>query len=376
MIKKFVSSVVVIALIIMTSGVFSPLSATAATITTATDTMSRLKPSTASDHTFLFVLPGGLTSGQNMTLTFAAGFTGIASMVAGDFDFAEGNTGVCSSATFTEKSIKASPTASDFSVAGAGQVVTVTSGGASATVAAGHCVRLKAGLNATDTTGGTGPGTHQITNGSLGNYAINIGGSIADSGQITVALMDDDSVSVSASVLQTLSFDLDVGTATGENGPTYQVPLNTLSASTVTHSDNSSIKSIFADGGTNSSGGMNVSVRNANGNQGLKSTSVGTDYIGSTSGAMSVGNANYGLCVATSTLSGFSKSAGYTTTCAAASGTNTIVGLTSTAADILTSSAPVAAGHAEIIVNAEISNATPAHTDYTDTLTFIATASF
>jgi hypothetical protein len=376
MIKKFVSSVVVIALVMMTSGIFSPLSATAATITTATDTMSRLKPSTASDHTFLFVLPGGLTSGQNMTLTFQSGFTGIASMVAGDFDFAEGSTGICSSAVFTEKSIKASPTASDFSVAGAGQVVTVTSGGASATVTAGHCVRLKAGLNAIDTTGGTGPGTHQITNGSLGNYTINIGGSIADSGQITVALMDDDSVSVSASVNQTLTFDLNVGTSAGGNVAPYIVPLNTLSATTVTHSDNSTIKSIYADGGTNSSGGMNVSVANANGANGLKSTSVPTDFIGSTSGTMAVGTANYGLCVATSTLSGFARSAGYTTTCAANSGTNTIVGLTTTPAALLTSSAPVASGHAEMVVNAEISNATPAHTDYTDTLTFIATASF
>lgn len=376
MIKKFISSIVLVALIVMTSGILTPFSVNATSITTATDTMSRLKASTASDHTFLFVLPGGLTSGQNMTLTFSAGFTGIAAMVGGDFDFAEGSTGVCSSAIFTEKSVVTSGAgATQFNIAGAGQVVIITSGGASATITAGRCIRLKAGLNATDTTG-SGPGIHQISNGALGTYTITIGGSIADSGIITITTMDDDTVSITATVNQTISFDLDVGYTTGENGTPYQVPLGTLSASTVSVSNGSSIKTIFADGGTNASGGMNVSVRNANGNQGLKSTSVGTDYISSANGTMSVGNANYGLCVGTLNLAGFAKSTAYSTTCAVNSGTNTVVGLTNTAADILTSTSPVTSGHADIVVNAEISTATPAHTDYTDTLTFIATASY
>ena len=107
MIKKIVSAVSMIAIVVMTTGIFSPYIATAAgVITTASDTMSRSKASTASDHTFLFVTPTGLASGQNITLTFSAGFTGIASMVSNDFDLAEGSTGVCSSATFTEKSVK------------------------------------------------------------------------------------------------------------------------------------------------------------------------------------------------------------------------------------------------------------------------------
>lgn len=377
MIKKIISSIVTISTLLMMTGIVNPYVATAAgAISQATDTMSRLKASTASDHTFMFVTPTGLASGQNITLTFSAGFTGIASMISNDFDLAENSGSVCSGGSWTEKAVKTAPSTSEFSAIGSGQIVTILSGGGSATLTAGRCIRIKAGLNATDATGSGSP-THQISNGAGGGAdTITIGGSFTDTGVISVEIMDDDQVSVSATVNQTMSFDLDVGYSTGENGTPYQVPLGVLSASTVAVSNGSSIKTIFADGGTNSSGGMNVSVRNANGANGLVSTSATSDKIPSATATMAVGSANYGLCAASANLSGFGRATAYNTTCAINSGTNAVVGLTATAADILTSSAPVGAGHAEIVVNAEISTATPAHTDYTDTLTFIATASF
>ena len=377
MFKKIISSLVMLALVVMTSGVLTPGVATAASITTAKDTMSRLKAGTASDHTFTFVTPTGLASTQNMTLTFSSDFTGIGAMIGTDFDLAEGSTGVCSSATFTEKSVVTTgATTSQFNIAGSGQVVTITSGGASATLTAGRCIRIKAGLNATDTTG-SGPGVHQILNGALDDDdTITIGGSFGDSGVMTVDIIDDDQVSITATVNQTLTFDLDAGVTAGENGPAYTVPLGVLSAAAVTHSDGSSIKQIFADGGTNASGGMNVTVSNSNGANGLVSTSVSADKIPSATATMAAGTPNYGLCVDSATVSGFSRSTAYNTTCTIASATNAVVGLTTTPVDILTSAVPVAVGHAQIMVNAAISNATPAHTDYTDTLTFVASASF
>ncbi len=377
MIKKFVGSVLMVTSVLMMTGVLTPLTVTAAGVTTATDTMSRLKASTVSDHEIKFVTPTGLASGQNMTLTFSADFTGVASMTSEDFDLAEGSTGVCSSATFTEKAVKTTPSTSEFSAIGSGQVVTILSGGASATLTAGRCIRIRAGLNATNTTG-AGPGNTQITNGAVDDDdTIAIAGTFGDIGTITVDIIDDDQVSITATVNQTLTFDLDVGTATGENGTPYQVPLGVLSSGTVTHSDASGIKSIFADGGTNASGGMNVTVRNANGANGLVSTSVPADKIPSATGTMAAGTANYGLCVSTVALAGFTRATGYVSdTCTNASGTNQVRVRNTTATDMLTSTAPVASGHAEIVVNAAISTATPAHTDYTDTLTFIATASF
>ena len=362
--------------VIVATGAFTPFTAIAASITTATDAMSRSKASTASDHTIMFVTPTGLANGQNITLTFSAGFTGVSSMVSNDFDLAEGSTGVCSSATFTEKAVKTSPSTSEFSAIGSGQVVTILSGGVSATLTAGRCIRIKAGLNATDATGSGSP-THQISNGATGsNDTITIAGSFTDTGIISVEIMDNDQVTVSATVDQTLSFDLDTGITAGETGPTYTVPLGTLSSGAVTHSNGSSINQIFADGGTNASGGMNVSVKNANGAQGLKSTGTPADYIPSVTATMAAGTANYGLCVDSATITGFARSTGYNTTCTIASATNAVVGLSSTVADILTSTAPVASGHAQIQVNAAINTATPAHADYTDTLTFVATASF
>lgn len=155
----------------------------------------------------------------------------------------------------------------------------------------------------------------------------------------------------------------------------YTVPLGVLTSGAVTHSNGTSINSIFIDGGTNASGGMNVSVKNANDNHGLQSTSVTGHYIGSTTGTMAAGTPNYGLCVDSAYPTGWARSTTYNTTCTLASGTNAVVGLTTTATDILTASTPVT-GHAQVLVNAAIASATPAHTDYTDTLTFVATASF
>ena len=382
MIKKvsFLKSVSFVVVVAVLSLSLSPAFAQAASITTASDTMSREKASTASDHTFLFVTPTGMASGTNMTLVFSSDFTGIGSLVGADFDFAEGSTGVCSSASFTEKSVvTSSPSSSQFSIAGASQTVTITSGGASATITAGRCVRLKVGLNATDTTG-SGPGTHQITSGAADDDdTVTIGGSFGDSGTITVDIIDDDQVTISATVNQTLSFDLDTAEdfTNGEDAAPYSIDFGTLSTGAVSVSNTSSVKMIVAEGATNASGGMNVTVANTNGTDGLKSTSTPADKITSSTATMAAGTTNYGLCVATSGLTGFTRATGYVgDTCALSSGTNGVQALSTTPTNILTSSAPVSSGHAEIVGNAAISGSVPAHTDYSDTLTFVATANF
>ncbi len=379
MLKKFVSPILIAGIIIATSGIFNPSIVMAASITQASDTMSRMDPSRPSDHTVIFYTSTGLASGQNITLAFSAGFTGIGSMVGADFDFATGSgSSDCDLATYTEQSVVTSgATASQFNIAGSSQTVTITSGGASATVNPGRCVRLRAGLNATNTTG-SGPGTHQITNGPIGSSdTITIGGTFGDSGVISVDIIDSDQVTITANVNQTLTFDLDTAATDIESSAPYTVPLGVLSSGSVTRSGTASVNMIIAEGLTNASGGMNVTVRNANGSSGLVSTSTPADQITSTTGTMAAGTPNYGLCVATAALSGFTRATGYVSdTCALASATNGIRGLSTTATNILTSSAPISSGHAEIVVNATISGSTPAHTDYTDTLTFVATASY
>ena len=376
MLKKFFSSVVVVALLITTTGILNPTSAMAASITTATDAMSVLTTSVVADHTIMFVTPSGVASGGTIAIAFSAGFTGVGSMVVGDFDFAVNSGSVCTAGSWTEQSLKASPGAADWSVAGASQTVTITSGGASATVAAGRCIRLKAGLNATDTTGSTGPGSHQIANPTAGTATLTISVSSGDSGIISVPIIDSSAVSVTATVNGSITFDLNAGLTSASNASPYTIPLGILSAASVTHSDNSGIKSIWASASSNSAGGMNVSVRNTNGANGLVSASVNGDKIPATGATMSAGTAMYGICVNTTGLVGWTKGTTYNTTCAANSATNVVPALSSTATDILTSTAPLASGAAEIIVNATISTVTPAHSDYADTLYFIATSSF
>lgn len=368
--KKITSALLMVGIVALNFGFFSPKTVMAASVTTTKDVMSRSAASTASDHTITFVTPTGIAAGQSISLTFSSGFTGVSGILFSDVDFASGDTNVCSTATYTEKTLAGTPATTTWGVTSSGQVVTILSG--TDTVAASKCLRIKIGTNATNQT----TGTHQITNGVSGAAdTITIGGTFTDTGVISVEIMDNDQVSVTATVDQTMSFDLDTGLTAGETASPYSVPLGTLSSGTVTHSDGSSIKQIFADGGTNASGGMNVSVRNINGAQGLKSTSTPADYIPSATATMAAGTPNYGLCVDSATPTGFARSTTYNTTCTLASGTNAVVGLTTTATDILTSSAPVT-GHAQILVNAAIQASTPAHADYTDSLIFVATASF
>lgn len=376
MIKKFISPILIIALVVMTSGILNPYVATAASITTAKATFGRLKASTASDSVIVqFVSPTGIQTGgaDTITLTFSADFT-VAAEAAANFDIGLGNSGTCSSASYTDETVALTPSATDWGVDVTGNVITL-SPETDDTLTAGYCIRIEMGTAAT--TGGTGSAS-TITNGPVDDDdTIVIAGVFGDSGTITVDIIDDDQVSVTATVNQTLTFDLDTAATDQESDDPYTVPLGVLSSSSVTRSGTASVNMIIAEGLTNASGGMNITVRNANGANGLVSTSVPADKIPSTTGTMAAGTANYGLCVATANLTGFTRATGYVSdTCALASGTNQIRALSVSATDILTSSAPVTTGHAEIVVNAAISGSTPAHTDYTDTLTFVATASF
>ena len=176
-----------------------------------------------------------------------------------------------------------------------------------------------------------------------------------------------------------ITFDLDTSVMDSETDPPYYVSLGVVSPNSVKNSGTSdSINMIIAEGDTNATNGIVVTVKNQNGPNGLVSLSVPTDNINSATRTMSLGTENYGLCVITSTLSGFSRATPYDTgTCATNSETNDVQGLTVNGEDILTStSSPVYGAHAEISVNAAVSDVTPAHNDYEDNLTFTATSTF
>lgn len=378
--RKIISSVTIFAMLFASMLPVFSNTASAASISSAKATFGRLKASTASDSVVVqFVTPTGIQTGggDTITLTFSADFT-LAAESATNFDIGLGDSGTCSTATYTDETVVTTgATATEWNVDVTGQVITF-SPETDDTLTAGFCVRFEMGTAAT--TGGTGSAS-TITNGAVDDDdTIDVAGAFGDTGTITVDIIDDDQVTVTATVNQSITFDIDTATTDTESAAAYSVALGTITATdTRVSGTTDSINYIWMDLGTNASGGATVTVKNANGANGLVSTSTPADNINSADGAMADGTENYGLCVVavSQTTGTLSKASPYNSgSCAGNTETNDVQGLTTTGENIVTSTAPLGAGRAQIAVNGAISTSTPAHTDYTDTLTFVATATF
>lgn len=383
-VRKMIGAYVLLA---MLGVMILPSLAMAASITSAKATFGRLKASTASDSVVVnFVTPTGIQTGgaDTITLTFSADFT-LAAESATNFDIGLGDSGTCSTASYTDETVVTTgASATEWNVDVTGQVITF-SPETDDTLSAGFCIRFEMGTAAT--TGGTGSAS-TISNGAVDDDdTITVGGAFGDSGTIDIPLVDDDQVNITASVNSSITFDLDAVSAdtcgSTENGTPYDVPLGTVTTTdTRVSGTTDTIKHICVDLDTNASGGAIVTVKNANGSSGLVSTSVPADDIDSTDGSVGDGTENYGLCiVTTSATTGTlddSELGGYDgDTCAANSETNNVQALSTTPETIFdTNGAPIAGGRGQIAVNASITGVQAAHTDYTDTLTFIATGTF
>ncbi len=199
--KSRIAKVLTFAIVVMAVGLQTTM-AFAASTTSMSDNLSREKISTLSNHEIFFVTPTGLTAGQTITLSFQSGFT-MGSVAFGDVDFATGSTSTCTSATYTEQTLAASPSGATWGVGISGQVLTLTSG--TGTVTANRCVRFRIGTNAV--TGGAG--TNRITNpSSAASYTVTIGGTFGDAGVIAVPIITDDQVQVTATVDPSITFSI------------------------------------------------------------------------------------------------------------------------------------------------------------------------
>jgi hypothetical protein len=187
--------------------------AEAASIQSASDTLSNSAPSAASNHTVAFQTPNGLAIGETITVTFPAQFT-MGSVAEGDIDiYVNGNS----------SSTAASAAAATWGVDVTGQIVTFETptdmGVASATP-----ISIRIGTNAAG-------GNDQILNpaATTTTYEITIAGTMQDSGAVRVAIVDQ--VTVSASVDTSLTFSVSGVTASqGVNGTTTtgETAANTL----------------------------------------------------------------------------------------------------------------------------------------------------
>ena len=333
---------------------FGPLQVLAAgAATNMKDTLSRQQISTSASHVISMVLPaGGITTGNTLTVTYPGTFGTLT----------------------TTPDVVCSGGGS--AAAGLGTtVLTLTGGGTACT--------------GTLTVGGVTPFTS--TNPSTpGSYTVALGGSAGVTGSFAVAVVTSDQVGVSASVDPTITFDVGAQASATACATTFSVDggtvaLGTLSTTTVTSSDLSSVMHICSRLTTNAASGAVVTVKSLNGN--LKSTSATSDVIASnTATPLATGTSGYGLCVgsaggdtgmdATTPVGVLPTRISPFNNASCTSAAHNIGAVTQSAQSIWSVSAASQNAFARIYVKAGISGTVVAHADYADTLTFVATGTF
>lgn len=226
--RKIVSAVTILELVL---ALMLPNFASAATLTDAQDQLSTNKASTAANHTFYFVTPTGIMDGQTMEITMST-FAVPALMSFADVDIAEGDSGTCSTASYSEKTLAASNSGATWGFVSSDVTDTLMFTAGSAGITAGRCVRIKIGTNATG-------GTYQIINSVAGSQGITIGSgssTMADSTYIAVAIVADPQVDLSAYVGSSLTMSL---SSTSANIGQLSSSSTTTGATTVTINTNS-----------------------------------------------------------------------------------------------------------------------------------------
>ena len=179
------------------------------------DTMSRLGNSSGdtvlSDHEIQFTTPTGVASTQTIEITLPTDFDGIndpqGALDYTDVDLLIDNTpdGTCDGIDQTLVASGAGVSEWDAVFSGTeNRVLTLTSGGASAVVGIGDEVCIKIGENAT---GGTA-NSQYINPTSSAAYTISIVAA-SDSGDISVSIIDNDIVVITADITETISFAID-----------------------------------------------------------------------------------------------------------------------------------------------------------------------
>ena len=197
----------------------------AASVTSFSDTLSDSDASVVSNHTITYTTNDGVIGGEDIIITFPAGFTGISSLVAQDLDLSVEGTG-----DLTLADGLGAASGATWGVDTTGQVITIRSG--TDTIGASATVTVEIGTNAAS----GGAGSNQITNPTTGSHEITLASGDTDTGETRVAIVDD--VTVSASVDTTFDFTVSPvaggqpvnGTTTTGASTATTIPFGTLNA--------------------------------------------------------------------------------------------------------------------------------------------------
>jgi len=336
----------VIAMFAVLMGPFAQI-AYAAAITSASDTLSSQKVSTLANHDIQFTSPTGVASGQTIIITFPADFSIAAALDFTDIDVLDDAVNVTLAAapvTTTWGAVRTSAT-----------VITLTNG--TTAVTAGSVIRIKIGTNATNQSTGVRQITNTTTNGSK---VIAISGTFTDTGNITVNILTDDQVAVTATVDQSLTFSISDNT----------IGFGSLSASAACFAQGTaacSASEIEAHNlivGTNAASGYTTTVQGAT----LTFGAFTITAIGGTNTASAVGTEQFGLRMTATGGIG-------TVTAPYAAAGFAYAGTASTASQVNSSTGASANTTYSARYLANITATTEAGA-YTSTLTYVATANF
>ena len=186
--------------------------------------LTRLSDGTATNLELYFMSPTGVTAGGSFTVSFS-GFTMPSSSPTGlnanDLDFAvNAVVGTCDG-TFADRNIQdGAPSGTTWGVSTSSNSITLTSG--TGVIAAERCVHFEFGTNAT----AAATGDSQLTTGGPATtHTISVSTSTGDSGTSTIDIIDNDQVTISATVDPTITFTISdnaigFGTLTS-GGPRY-----------------------------------------------------------------------------------------------------------------------------------------------------------
>jgi len=175
-----------------------------ASLTSISDTMSRLKVSASSNHTISFVTPTGVGAGEKIKITFSDNFaSGLNGVDYADMDLADDGSDLALAATCS---------GATWGAAVSTRTITFTS--CTGTIAGSSTVTVEIGTNATY--GGNGD-TQIVNPSSAGSNTISIatttsGDSNIDTGALAVPIMSEDQVTVSATVDPSITSSLDAST--------------------------------------------------------------------------------------------------------------------------------------------------------------------
>jgi hypothetical protein len=345
--KKFISSGLVLSILAMTVGWAIP-TVDAASLTGLSDTMSEETISTASSHVIKFTTPTGVTAtGQSIIVTFPAGFNFTSKVISGLTLTYGASTGLETSTT-----ISATPGASTqwgavFS--GTNQVVlTLTSPTAGTYIAAGNKVIL------------TYSSTNSINPSSAANYSISINAN-NDTGSISVPIITNDQVAITATVAQTLSFSISsnsINFGTLDSAATRWANTSTGSGSEV--------NAFTLAASTNGTSGYTITLSGDT----LKSGSNSIAALTSTATALATGTAQFGIRMPTPSGGSGTVTAPFNDASKYAFGTAPL-----SQVSVASASGPSATTTYGVDYAANISALTPAG-NYTTTHTYVATANF